>query len=97
MHITARLNQKKKKGKKKVEVDYCKHNTVFFFFLNTTSPPKERSVNVFCVQTETALSGRHCILKQGHDVFITLNQVHILYTDPGRSQHMRSAFNYTKT
>lgn len=31
----------------------------FFFFLNTTFPPKERSVNVFCVQTETALSGRH--------------------------------------
>lgn len=49
---------KKEQQKKNVEVDYCKHNTVFFF-LNTTFPPKERSVNVFCVQTETALSGRH--------------------------------------
>lgn len=39
-----------------------------------TSQEIERSINLFCVQTETALSGRHCILKQGHNIFITLSR-----------------------
>lgn len=48
--------------------------------------PRERSVNVFCVQIETALSGRHCILKQGHDVFITLSRsIHVTMSQPGQN------------
>lgn len=49
------------------------------------------------VQIEIALSGRHCILKQGHDVFITLSRSITRSIDPGRSKYMRSAVNYAKT
>lgn len=54
------------------------------FYCNFT--PQERSVNVFCVQIETALSGRHCILKHGHDVCITLSRsIHVTLTQPGQN------------
>lgn len=67
--------------KKKLEVDYCKHSTVCYHVT-----PQDRSVHVFCVQIETALSGRHCILKQGHDVFITLSRsIHVTLTQPGQN------------
>lgn len=43
-------------------------------------------MNVFCVQIETALSGRHCILKQGHDVVITLSRsIHVTLTQLGQN------------
>lgn len=77
----------KKEKKKKLDVNYCKHNIVYHFIL-----PLKRDVNVFCVQTETALSGRHCILKQGQDVFITLSRS--IRFDPSRSEYMRFAVNY---
>lgn len=71
----------RQKKKKKLEVNYCKHKTICYHFI-----PQERSVNVFCVQIETALSGRHCILKQGHDVFITLSRsIHVTLTQPGQN------------
>lgn len=35
-----KIKMKKQKQKKNVEVDYCKHNTVFFFFLIQLFPPK---------------------------------------------------------
>lgn len=39
-----------------------------------------------CVQIETALSERHCILKQGHGVFITLSRsIHVTLTQLGQN------------
>ena len=62
-----------------VEVNYCKHNTVCYYFT-----PQERSVRVICEQIGIALSGRHCILKQGHNSFITLSRsTHRTLTQPG--------------
>lgn len=46
-----------------LEFTYCNTKEVGFI-----SPFTKRSVNVSCVQTETALSGRHCILRQVQDV-----------------------------
>lgn len=42
--------------------------------------------SVWRVQVETALSERHCILKQGHDVIITFSRsVHVTLTQPGQN------------
>lgn len=89
-----KIKMKKEKQKKNVEVDYCKHNTVFFFLKYNFSPQREVCECVLCADWNCP---EWKALKQGHDVFITLNQVLILYTESGRSQHMRSAFNYAKT
>lgn len=55
--VSGRENYIMKSGK--LEVSYCKHNTICQNLIS-----HKRSVNVLCVQTKTALSGRHCILKQ---------------------------------
>lgn len=45
--------------------------------------PLKRDLWMCCVQIKTALRGRHCILKQGHDVFITLSRsIHVILTKP---------------
>lgn len=45
--------------------------------------PLKRDLWMCCVQIKTALGGRHCILKQGHDVFITLSRsIHVILTQP---------------
>lgn len=68
--------------------NYCKYNTAY---CNSTS--QEGSVNVFCVQIETDLSGRHCVLKHCHDVFLTLSRsLRVTVTE-----YTRSAVDYAKT
>ncbi len=52
--------------------------------------------SVWRVQVATALSGRHCILKQGHDVIITFSRSIHINIDPTRSEYMRSAVNYAR-
>lgn len=89
-----KIKMKKEKQKKKCGSWLLQTQHSIFFFKYNFSPQREVCECVLCADWNCP---EWKALKQGHDVFITLNQVLILYTESGRSQHMRSAFNYAKT
>lgn len=75
-----------KGGIKLQHVNYCKYSCLLYHHFTS----EDRSVDVFCAQIETDLSGRHCILKPcRHDVSHHIIQVQTRDIDQTRIRNTR--------